>query len=87
MSHLFRPEVWVILLCSHLFCISRLSFFDQWGYICFTLQHNQPIEIIDQKMYAETVYYIHQNPVVSGFVYEAEQWVYNMQKDMQRMIV
>lgn len=27
-------------------------------------------------MFTEIVFYIHQNPVVRGFVYEAEQWVY-----------
>ena len=46
----------------------------------FWQQHNQPIEIVNQKMYVETVWYIHQNPVVSGFVYEAEQWIYGSAK-------
>ena len=32
-------------------------------------------------MFAEIVFYIHQNPVVSGFVYEAEQWVYSSAKN------
>ena len=50
---------------------------DGWQ---FWQQHNQPIEIVDQKIYAETVYYIHQNPVVNGFVNEAEQWVYSSAK-------
>ena len=31
-------------------------------------------------MFAEIVFYIHQNAVVSGFVYEAEQWVYSSAK-------
>jgi hypothetical protein len=43
----------------------------------FWQQHNQPIQITTQKMYVEVVHYIHQNPVVSGFVFEAEQWVYS----------
>ena len=43
----------------------------------FWQQHNKPIEILTQKMYAEIVFYIHHYPVVSGFVYEAEQWVYS----------
>ena len=47
----------------------------------FWQQHNQPIEILNDKMFAEIVFYIHQNPVVSGFVYEAEQWVYSSAKD------
>ena len=46
----------------------------------FWQQHNQPIQITAQKMYVEIVYYIHQNPVVSGFVFEAEQWVYSSAK-------
>ena len=40
-------------------------------------EYNQPIEISYQKVYAEIAYYIHQNPVVNGFVYEAEHWIYN----------
>jgi len=28
--------------------------------------------------------YIHQNPVVSGGVYEAEQWVYSSAKDYEK---
>jgi putative transposase len=43
-------------------------------------QHNQPIEIVTQKMYEEIVWYIHQNTVVIGFVYEPEQWVYSSAK-------
>jgi hypothetical protein len=31
-------------------------------------------------MFAEIVFYIHQNPVAGGFVYEAEQWVYSIAK-------
>ena len=46
----------------------------------FWQQHNQPIEITGQQMYADTVWYIHQNPVVAGFVYEAEQWIYSSAK-------
>jgi hypothetical protein len=46
----------------------------------FWQQHNQPIEIVNQKMYDEIVWYIHQNPVVSGFVYEPEQWIYSSAK-------
>ena len=42
----------------------------------FWQQHNQPIEIVNQKMYNEILWYIHQNPVASGFVYEPEQWIY-----------
>jgi putative transposase len=34
----------------------------------FWQQHNKPLEIVNAKMYDETVWYIHQNPVVAGFV-------------------
>ena len=47
----------------------------------FWQQHNQPLQITTQKMYTEVVHYIHQNPVVSGFVFEAEQWVYSSAKN------
>ena len=46
----------------------------------FWQQHNQPIEVMNQKMYNEILWYIHQNPVVSGFVYEPEQWIYSSAK-------
>ncbi|WP_260448492.1 transposase [Bibersteinia trehalosi] len=36
----------------------------------FWQHHNQPIEIYSQKFLDEKLNYIHQNPVVSGFVYE-----------------
>jgi putative transposase len=50
----------------------------------FWQQHNQPIEITNSKQYVEIVYYIHQNPVVSGFVYEAEQWIYSSAKNYEK---
>jgi putative transposase len=37
----------------------------------FWQQNNKPLEINNERMYVEVVHYIHQNPVVSGFVYEA----------------
>ncbi len=46
----------------------------------FWQQHNHPLEITNSKMYAETVLYIHQNPVAAGFVYEADQWIYSSAK-------
>lgn len=46
----------------------------------FWQQHNQPIEINSAEQYAEIVYYIHQNPVVSGFVEEAAHWIYSSAK-------
>ncbi len=43
----------------------------------FWQQHNQPIEIVNEKMYNSILHYIHQNPVVAGFVKEAEHWLYS----------
>jgi hypothetical protein len=40
----------------------------------FWQQHNKPIEISNQEMFAEIVFYIHQNPAAIEFLYEAEQW-------------
>ena len=37
-------------------------------------EHNQPIEIKDQKMFDRILDYIHMNPVVSGFVDKPEDW-------------
>lgn len=43
----------------------------------FWQHHNQPIEIYSQKFFDEKLNYIHQNPVVSGFVSEPWEWKYN----------
>lgn len=40
-------------------------------------QHNQPIEITSQEMFDKTLNYIHQNPVVAGFVINPEDWKYS----------
>ena len=44
-------------------------------------QHNQPIEIKDQEMFDKTLEYIHQNPVVAGFVNKPEDWKYSSARD------
>ena len=38
----------------------------------FWQQHNNPIEIKDQEMFDNTLQYIHDNPVVAGFVTKPE---------------
>lgn len=43
----------------------------------FWQQHNHPLEITNSKMYEETVWYIHQNPVVAGFVFDPSDWIYS----------
>jgi putative transposase len=47
----------------------------------FWQQHNNPIEIKDQEMFDKTLDYIHQNPVVAGFVTRQEDWKYSSAKD------
>ncbi len=43
----------------------------------FWQQHNKPLEIKNQEMFDKMLQYIHDNPVVSGFVNKAEEWRYS----------
>lgn len=43
----------------------------------FWQQHNNPIELWTPAVIDQKVDYIHENPVVAGFVIEAEQWKYS----------
>ncbi|RKD12903.1 transposase [Pelobium manganitolerans] len=43
----------------------------------FWQQHNHPIELWSAEVIDQKVNYIHQNPVVSGFVTEAHHWKYS----------
>lgn len=43
----------------------------------FWQQHNQPIQIKTEQQYYDTLHYIHQNPVASGFVTEPSHWKYS----------
>ncbi len=47
----------------------------------FWQQHNKPIEIKDQKMFDTTLKYIHDNPVIAGYVNKAEDWKYSSAVD------
>ena len=47
----------------------------------FWQQHNKPTEIKDQEMFDKTLDYIHQNPVVAGFVTKPEDWKYSSTQD------
>ncbi len=38
---------------------------------------SHPIQLIDNKMAHQKVYYIHYNPVEAGFVTKAEDWIYS----------
>ena len=42
---------------------------------------NQPIEITSQEMFDKILNYIHQNPVVAGFVIKPEDWTYSSVRD------
>ena len=47
----------------------------------FWQQHNNPIEIKDQEMFDKTLQYIHDNPVVAGFVTKPQDWKYSSALD------
>jgi putative transposase len=47
----------------------------------FWQQHNMPLEIISQEMFDKTLEYIHDNPVIAGFVNKAEEWRYSSATD------
>lgn len=40
-------------------------------------QHNQPIELRDNKMAHQKLDYMHYNPVEAGFVLRQEDWLYS----------
>lgn len=43
----------------------------------FWQHHNKPIELWNKEVLMQKLNYIHQNPVVSGFVPQAEYWKYS----------
>jgi hypothetical protein len=47
----------------------------------FWQQHNKPIELWSPEVIDQKVDYIHQNPVVAGYVLEAEHWKYSSAVD------
>lgn len=47
----------------------------------FRQQHNHPIELSRNKMMVQRLEYIHNNPVVAGFVESPEEYVYSSAKD------
>lgn len=52
----------------------------------FWQHHDQPIEIHSDKFFDEKLDYIHQNPVVSGFVSELQDWKYSSEKNYWQAI-
>jgi putative transposase len=49
--------------------------------IQFWQQHNQPIELTTAAMIKQKLEYIHQNPVVAGFVRQPQDWLYSSAVD------
>lgn len=47
----------------------------------FWRHDNKPIELWSNKVIAEKIDYVHQNPVISGLVYQAEDYVYSSATD------
>ncbi len=52
----------------------------------FWQHHNHPIEIYSDKFFDEKLEYIHQNPVVNGFVSEPQDWKYSSAKNYQQAV-
>ena len=44
-------------------------------------QHNHPIELFNNEIMDQKLHYLHQNPVVAGFVSEPEHWKYSSAND------
>ena len=48
----------------------------------FWQQHNKPVEPRDHEIFRKALHYIHQNPVVAGFVVREEDWKYSSARDL-----
>ncbi|MBC3759989.1 transposase [Hyunsoonleella sp. SJ7] len=49
----------------------------------FWQQHNKPIELWSEKVIKQKIDYIHNNPVVSGFVTNAVDWKYSSARNFR----
>ena len=47
----------------------------------FWQQHNQPIELNTNDLMQQKLDYIHNNPVASGFMDNAEEWLFSSARD------
>ena len=47
----------------------------------FWQQHNQPIELNTNELMQQKLDYIHNNPLVSGFVENPEDWLFSSARD------
>ena len=51
---------------------------DNWQ---FWQQHNKPISLLNQEIFQQKLTYIHNNPVVAGFVEKPEDWLFSSASD------
>ena len=49
----------------------------------FWQQDNHPIELSNNFMMDQKLRYVHENPVESGFVGEASEWIYSSASDYE----
>ena len=49
----------------------------------FWQQHNQPIKLWSEKVIKKKIDYMHNNPIESGFVCNAEDWKYSSARNFQ----
>ncbi len=49
----------------------------------FWQQHNHPIEMNTNEIIDSRIRYVHQNPVIAGFVNEPREWKYSSAKDYE----
>jgi len=49
----------------------------------FWQQHNKPVELWTPAVIKQKINYIHNNPIVSGFVTNAEDWKYSSARNFQ----
>ncbi len=49
----------------------------------FWQHHNKPIELWPTKVIKQKLDYIHNNPVVAGFVVNPEEWKYSSARNFQ----
>ena len=67
--------------------LGTMGYYGKWNRknndFQFWQQHYHPIELSDNKIIDQRLGYVHQNPVVAGFVNEAADWVYSSAKDYE----
>ena len=49
----------------------------------FWQQHNHPIELWSEKVILQKINYIHNNPILAGFVTDSIEWKYSSARNYQ----